>query len=198
LRQEHVDLIKAAERSQSLIQLISEWLERMPFFDDHELWKGIVTDKKQNHPFWEAYQQEYTNSLAEAEKDNIKYFDEVFFGHRESHDAFSAKANRAALFIMFYRGYPLLQMPFQVLNQLLDIDEQLSTLRHRHMNMVHRMIGNRIGTGGSSGKDYLKAAADRHYIFKEIAQLTSFLIERRRLPQLPKAIEKKLGFDTEG
>ena len=78
-----------------------------------------------------------------------------------------------------------------------EIGEQLSTWRHRHMNMVHRMIGTRIGTGGSSGKDYLKAAADKHYIFKDIPQLTSFLIERRRLPQLPKDVERKLGFAVE-
>jgi tryptophan 2,3-dioxygenase len=132
--------------------------------------------------------------LAEAEKDNLKMFDEVFFAQRSSEYTLSAKANRAALFIMLYRGYPMLHLPFELLNNLLEIDEQLSTWRHRHINMVHRMIGTRIGTGGSSGKDYLKAAADKHYIFKEIAQLTSFLIERRRLPQLPKAIELKLGF----
>lgn len=197
LRQEHVDLIKEAERSQSLIQLLSEWLERMPFFDDNTLWNSIApaTD---NHPFWEEYKRAYTASLAEAEKDNLQFFNEVFFQQRKSHYTFSAKANRAALFIMLYRGYPLLQMPFQLLNQLLDIDEQLSTWRHRHMNMVHRMIGTRIGTGGSSGKDYLKAAADKHYIFKEIAQLTSFLIERRKLPQLPPQVEKQLGFETPG
>jgi tryptophan 2,3-dioxygenase len=63
------------------------------------------------------------------------------------------------------------------------------------MNMVHRMIGSRIGTGGSSGKDYLKSAADKHYIFNEIAQLTSFLIERSKLPVLPIELEKKLGFN---
>ncbi|HRG82401.1 MAG TPA: tryptophan 2,3-dioxygenase family protein, partial [Chitinophagaceae bacterium] len=93
-----------------------------------------------------------------------------------------------------YRGYPLLQLPFQLLNVLLEIDEQLSSWRYRHMNMVHRMIGTRIGTGGSTGKDYLKAAADKHYIFKEIAQLNSFLAERRKLPQLSPALEKMLGF----
>jgi tryptophan 2,3-dioxygenase len=60
--------------------------------------------------------------------------------------------------------------------------------------MVHRTIGTRIGTGGSSGKDYLKAAADKHYIYKEIAQLNSFLIERRKLPVLPLSLENKLGF----
>lgn len=193
LRPEHVDLIKNAESQQSFLQLVNDWLERMPFFDNSILWTEYATAGIQ-HPFWEKYKESYQDSLAEAEKNNLQVFDEVFFQQRESHYTLSAKANRAALFIMLYRGYPLLQLPFQLLNNLLEIDEQLSTWRHRHMNMVHRMIGTRIGTGGSSGKDYLKAAADKHYIFKEIAQLNSFLIERRRLPQLPKAIERKLGF----
>jgi tryptophan 2,3-dioxygenase len=106
----------------------------------------------------------------------------------------SAAASRAALFIMLYRGYPLLQLPFQIINAVLELDEQLSTWRYRHMNMVHRMIGQRIGTGGSTGKDYLKGAADKHYIFKDFAQLTSFLIERKRLPKLSKEMEHSLGF----
>ncbi|OYW19290.1 MAG: hypothetical protein B7Z54_04160 [Sphingobacteriales bacterium 12-47-4] len=62
------------------------------------------------------------------------------------------------------------------------------------MNMVHRIIGTRIGTGGSTGKDYLRAAADKHYIFKDIARLTSFLIERKRLPELGVEMERRLGF----
>jgi tryptophan 2,3-dioxygenase len=105
-----------------------------------------------------------------------------------------AAACRSALFIMLYRGYPVLQLPFQVLNQLLEIDEQLSTWRYRHMSMVHRMIGTRIGTGGSTGRDYLKSALDKHHLFKEIAGLTSFLIERRRLPALSPEMERRLGF----
>jgi tryptophan 2,3-dioxygenase len=194
LKQEHIDLIKEAESNQSFLQLVNDWLERMPFFDDNELWKEIADTKTEEHPFWEKYKSCYRNSLAEAEKNNLGAFDEVLFHHTETHYTLSAKANRSALFIMLYRGYPLLQLPFQLLNNLLEIDEQLSTWRHRHMNMVHRMIGTRIGTGGSTGKDYLKAAADKHYIFKEIAQLTSFLIERRKLPELPKEVERKLGF----
>jgi tryptophan 2,3-dioxygenase len=196
LRQEHVDLIKKAETDSSFLQLVNDWLERMPFFDDDSLWKNFP-ESNTVHPFWAEYKNCYSNSLAEAEKNNMAAFDEVLFHHKETHYTLSAKANRAALFIMLYRGYPLLQLPFQLLNNLLEIDEQLSTWRHRHMNMVHRMIGTRIGTGGSSGKDYLKSAADKHYIFKEIAQLTSFLIERRRLPQLPKEVERKLGFAVE-
>ena len=143
---------------------------------------------------------------AEAEKNNLQFFDDLFLSDMQHpasgirqpassiQQSLSPSANRAALFIMLYRGYPMLQLPFQLLNSLLEIDEQLSSWRYRHMNMVHRMIGTRIGTGGSSGKDYLKAAADKHYIFREIAQLNSFLIERRKLPVLPATVEKRLGF----
>jgi tryptophan 2,3-dioxygenase len=194
LRKEHVDIIKKAESDLSFLQLVNDWLERMPLFDDRSLWKGFTEENNDMHPFWSEYKKRYATSLAEAEKNNMDAFDEVLFTHKETHYTLSAKANRAALFIMLYRGYPLLHLPFELLNTLLEIDEQLSTWRHRHMNMVHRMIGTRIGTGGSSGKDYLKSAADKHYIFKEIAQLSSFLIERRRLPQLPKEVEKELGF----
>ena len=184
LKTEHVDIIKKAEGGNSLLQLLNSWLERMPFLIDGA-----------DNPFWENYKKVYQESLAEAEKNNMAAFDEMFnAGSKESDRTLSPAACRAALFIMLYRGYPLLQLPFQLLNALLEIDEQLSSWRHRHMNMVHRMIGMRIGTGGSTGKDYLKAAADKHYIFKEIAQLNSFLIERRKLPALNTEIEKQLGF----
>ena len=161
---------------------------------------------KGHHPFWSEYRYQYENSLTEAEKSNLPFFVDLFLSDIQnpassiqqpassSQQSLSPSANRAALFILLYRGYPMLQLPFQLLNSLLEIDEQLSSWRYRHMNMVHRMIGTRIGTGGSSGKDYLKAAADKHYIFREIAQLNSFLIERRKLPVLPATVEKRLGF----
>lgn len=178
LRPEHVQQIKQGESDQSLLQLVNAWLERMPEWDPH---------------FWSAYQEAYAHSLAEVEKDNIQYFHSVFGANREAH-TLSARANRAALFIMLYRGYPLLHLPFQLINGLLEIDEGLSLWRNRHMNMVHRMIGTRVGTGGSTGRDYLKSAADKHYIFKEFAQLTSFLMERSRLPLLSREVEARLGF----
>lgn len=179
LKQEQVDLIRKAESEKSLLQLVNEWLDRMPF-----------TDEERN---WAEYRTAYVNSLSEAEIDNRQYFDDIF-GKENPERSLSPKACRAALFIMLYRGYPILQLPFQLLNNLLEIDEQLSSWRYRHMNMVHRMIGTRIGTGGSSGKEYLKGAADKHYIFSEITRLTSFLVERRKLPVLSRETERKLGF----
>ena len=189
LKKEHVDVIKNSETNKSLLDLVNNWLERMP------LAPPLSDDP---NSFWQIYRNSYKGSLAEVEKGNLSALDEIFFNIKpqtaEVKQSLSAVASRAALFIMLYRGYPLLQQPFQLLNSLLEIDEQLSSWRYRHMNMVHRMIGTRIGTGGSSGKDYLKAAADKHYIFREIAQLNSFLIERRKLPALPKEMEMRLGF----
>ncbi len=197
LRQTQIDMIKKAEGEQSVLELLNEWLERMPFFAEKENWQHYrttaVTGTKDEHIFWNDYRQIYINSLATAEESNRDYFDAVF-SRTEAGRQLSPKACRAALFIMLYRGYPILQLPFQLLNSLLEIDEQLSTWRYRHMNMVHRMIGTRIGTGGSTGRDYLKGALDRHYIFAEIARLTSFLIERRKLPALSPEMERRLGF----
>ena len=95
---------------------------------------------------------------------------------------------------MLYHGYPMLEQPFQLLETLLEVDNQLGAWRYRHINMVQRMIGSRIGTGGSTGAGYLKGAMDKHYIFKEIAQLNSFLVERKKLPALPKEVEERLGY----
>ncbi|WP_276480407.1 tryptophan 2,3-dioxygenase [Paraflavitalea pollutisoli] len=182
LRPAQVDLIKQVEQERSFIELLNDWLERMPFVDEID-------------NFWNNYRTIYVRSLATAEADNQAFFDSVFDDNAANQDRhLSPRACRAALFIMLYRGYPILQLPFQLLNSLLEIDEQLSTWRYRHMNMVHRIIGSRIGTGGSTGRDYLKGALDKHYIFAEIARLTSFLIERRKLPSLDSAVEKRLGF----
>ena len=59
----------------------------------------------------------------------------------------------------------MLELPFQLLDILLEIDNQLGN-RYRHNNMVRRMIGTRIGTGGSTDAGYLQGAMDKHYILK--------------------------------
>ncbi|RPD40411.1 tryptophan 2,3-dioxygenase family protein [Chitinophaga barathri] len=199
LKQDKIDIIRKAENEKSILTLLNEWLERMPFFEEPGNWtnyKAVTpVEAGPEHIFWQDYRQLYSGGLAEAEKDNREYFNTVFADANAGGERnLSPKACRAALFIMLYRGYPLLQLPFQVLNSLLEIDEQLSTWRYRHMSMVHRMIGSRIGTGGSTGKDYLKGALDKHFIFAEIARLTSFLIERRKLPVLSHEMGQRLGF----
>jgi tryptophan 2,3-dioxygenase len=202
LRKEEVENVKNAEGNKSLLESVNTWLERMPFFEEQENWKGFIAvpstpptlgEGQIIHSFWSTYREIYRRGLADVESANLEGFNKVFLQDGEDRQL-SARACRAALFIMLYRGYPILQLPFQLLNNLLEIDEQLSTWRYRHVSMVQRMIGTRIGTGGSTGRDYLRSALDKHYIFKEIAQLTSFLIERRKLPVLSGTMERRLGF----
>lgn len=191
LKPEDADMIYALEKEVPLLALVNNWLERMPYFNQTEFWTGWENGK----PFWNHYREIYSDSLGDGEKQNIKVFDELFMTDRAPDvHKLSDKARRAALFIMLYRDYPILQNPYRLLNLLLEIDELLATWRWRHMNMVHRMIGTRVGTGGSTGKGYLREAALKHYIFGELAELTSFLVQRANLPQLPQALEKKLGF----
>ena len=129
----------------------------------------------------------------QGEEGNVALWEKLF----ETGDGrrLSPAAARSAVFIMLYRDEPILQMPFRLLERLLDIDEALATWRYRHMSMVHRTIGLRVGTGGSTGKQYLAGALGSHHIFQELADLSSFLFERRRIPPLPAALRAALRFN---
>lgn len=187
LQQQEIDIIKAAEDGSSVIELVNKWLERMPFAEDKSYWG--------DSSFWSSYESSFFSSLAEGERNNLDAYKKIFHeGSKNEARSLSPKACRSALFIMLYRGYPMLELPFQLLDTLLEIDNQLGNWRYRHINMVRRMIGTRLGTGGSTGAGYLQGAMDKHYIFKEISQLNSFLIDRRKLPSLPTNITEALGY----
>jgi tryptophan 2,3-dioxygenase len=49
----------------------------------------------------------------------------------------------------------------EVCEALVDIDEGIQEWRYRHVKMVERIIGARIGTGGSAGADYLRSTLFR-------------------------------------
>jgi tryptophan 2,3-dioxygenase len=188
LKPTDVERVKQAEAEESLLSLVNKWLERMPFITDISYWQKLS-------PFWEQYRKAYAGSLSEGEKQNLQMFDSLFInGMDNSGRRLSIDANRNALFIMLYRDFPLLHLPYELLNILLEIDEFLSMWRHRHIHMVQRTIGKRVGTGGSTGAQYLKGAADSHYIFKEFAELTSFLLPRNLLPTLPDNLVRDLSF----
>ena len=61
--------------------------------------------------------------------------------------------------------------------------------------MVEKMLGQKIGTGGSSGQGYLKETVDQHKIFTDLANIATLMISRSYLPDLPKKIKENLGFN---
>jgi len=57
-----------------------------------------------------------------------------------------------------------------VCERLVDFDEGLQEWRYRHVKMVERTIGHKVGTGGSSGVDYL-ASTLFNPVFKDLWEI---------------------------
>mgnify|MGYP001589656848 CR=1 FL=1 len=189
--------------------LIEKWLERTPFLQvkDFSFWKeyrGTVNsmlqgdeDSIQNNPHLnDEGKKVQLEQLAKTRASFETIFDEAQLKEaiKDGRWRLSQKATLAALFIYLYRDEPAVQLPFKLLSLLTDIDENFTAWRSRHAQMALRMIGTKIGTGGSSGADYLQKAAMSHRIFYDLTRLATFLIPRRLLPALPADIKKMLSF----
>ncbi len=195
--QQDFQTINQIESEATLKSLVIKWAERTPFFDE-SLWRDFQTKYPQEadeQKFWSDYKQIYKNSLSGSVE--MRQFDElerIFY--KEGLGEFSVGSMRAVLFIMMYRNLPIFHTPFDLLNTLIDIDEMLSQFRYKHMLMARRMIGMRSGTGGTSGAGYLEGALRQHYIFKELTEVSTFLVERSHLPGLPSAVKEKTSFNA--
>jgi tryptophan 2,3-dioxygenase len=188
--------VNQAESEHTLKKLIIQWLERMPFFDERywsEYRQASALDSADRHKFWQDYREAYQTSLSNSETGRLKEFDKVFF--EQGRGDVPPAAMRAALFITIYRNLPIFYLPFELLNTLSEIDELLSNWRYRHFMMVRRMIGLRVGTGGTSGAGYLEGTLSQHYAFREITEVATFLIERSKRPALPNALKEKVSFN---
>jgi tryptophan 2,3-dioxygenase len=96
-----------------------------------------------------------------------------------------ALPHAAFLFIASYREQPLLRWPYTLLEAVIELEERWRLFRFRHARMVERMIGFRVGTGGSSGVEYLDQTAMSYRVFGELLEGRSFLLSVERLPELP-------------
>ncbi|CAH2713821.1 Tryptophan 2,3-dioxygenase [Neobacillus rhizosphaerae] len=63
---------------------------------------------------------------------------------------------------------------YELAEKLVDIGNQQQLWRFNHMSTVERIIGNKQGTGGSSGVNYLKRVLDHHF-FPELLSLRTKL-----------------------
>jgi len=93
------------------------------------------------------------------------------------------RARAGALFIESYRELPLLSWPRLLLDLIVDLEEQFVLFRHRHVRMVERIIGRRVGTGGSGGVEYLEKTLS-YRIFGDLWAIRAILLPNERLPAL--------------
>ncbi len=92
----------------------------------------------------------------------------------------------ALLFIESDRDLPLLAWPRNLIDTIVELEEQMVLFRHRHARMVERTIGRRVGTGGSSGVDYLDRTT-KYRIFVELWAVRTLLLRREARPALRNA-----------
>lgn len=196
-------LARAAERP-ALVTLLDSWLARTPFVDwggtsFREAYRGAVVrmltgdaEKVRGDAHLSTHQRAAeTLAIESALKNFAAIFDEEV---ADKGWAMSGRSIEAALLITLYRDEPALNQAYRLLQALMDVDESLTLWRYRHALMVSRMLGVKVGTGGSSGHDYLRATAERHGIFTDLFRLSTYLIPRSALPPLPGAIARGMGF----
>lgn len=63
---------------------------------------------------------------------------------------------------------------YELAEKLMDIEDVFQNWRFKHMYTVQRVIGNKMGTGGSSGVSFLKKALDINF-FPELLEVRTLL-----------------------
>lgn len=208
LTEKHQSILREAQAEPSLFEYVERWLRNMPFRE----FRGYNFQDSYREAVDRMFQGERNSIMtmlddgperASALRDletSRATFDSVY--ERSAHDALIAsktrrlgfRATSASLMIMLYQEEPMLQLPARLLHVLVDVDEQMNQWRYRHSQMVHRMIGVKVGTGGTLGHTYLKRTIDSHKVFADIANLSTLLIPRRLLPDLPSALRDQMKY----
>jgi tryptophan 2,3-dioxygenase len=98
-----------------------------------------------------------------------------------------ARLRAAILFIDSNRTLPLLSWPGQIIDGLIECEQAMLAFRQRHARMVERVIGRRVGTGGSDGVAYLDQTALRYRVFTEIWAARTLLLPKDLCPPLRNA-----------
>lgn len=212
LAPEHQKEVLEAQQRDSLFTVVERWLEKMPFMEtgEYAFWseyrnavQGIFyhdrEELKKVTSLTPEHLEQQERQIAALEANFNALFDAQQFEELRGsgQKRLSQRATLAALFISVYAQYPLLQSPFHLLDALLEMDKLVSVFRFRHSTMVSRMIGQRTGTGGSSGADYLMKTVTQHRVFTDIAALSSYLLSPKHIPVLPPDIQSRLQFAAE-
>ncbi len=191
----HARVLKRLEDTPSLLTAVGDWLHRTPIrgsqpgaAGDDEAVDGFI------HDYLEALRVAVDDTLETVLATGVgnpdamrsRYAQEVeqareFF---LCEDRNLRRIRAAVLFIESYRELPLLSWPRKILAQLVEFEQSMVMFRQRHARMVERVIGKRIGTGGSSGVDYLDQTALEYRVFKDLWAVRTFQIRADALPPL--------------
>jgi tryptophan 2,3-dioxygenase len=194
-----LEKVLAARQETSLRQALHAWLYRTPIHGSRPNDPGdAAVVEAFLHAYLAALDQHQAGQMAHLMADGAdqEALQKQFAASRRTAQKFLCaadvpKAERArtqrirasVLFIESYRDLPLLAWPRLLIDTVVEMEELFVLWRTRHARMVERVIGRRIGTGGSSGVDYLDETT-RYRIFPELWQVRTLLVPRAVLPPL--------------
>ena len=180
-----LDEFNTALESPSLNELL-KWL--------HHPINGSFVDGNDDQSMVSEYIESHLSAMNKHSESVIAHFESIGHG-----DAYSlrgrleksglnakeflcpgGKVNRSRaglLFIESYRELPLLAWPRVLIDSFVELEESILLFRNSHARMVERMIGRRMGTGGSSGVDYLDATL-KYRIFVDLWTVRTILVRR--------------------
>jgi tryptophan 2,3-dioxygenase len=206
LREKDRIVLEEIRNLPQLFTVIDKWLSRTPFVSSKGFlfWKdylkaiekALETERKiiREHPL--LSEEDKTIQLKQIGI-NEQYMRETLEEnlYNKKGKRLSYKAIISALFITLYRNHPIFHTPYQVLSTVIKIDSLLSTWLQGHIGLVTKVIGNKIGTGGTSGSNYLIKSAEQHRIFVDLMDIPTLIMRRDDLPVLPKNLKNDLGFN---
>jgi tryptophan 2,3-dioxygenase len=99
-------------------------------------------------------------------------------------DARTRRIRSALLFILGHSRMPLLTWPNALIDAFTAMEQVFVIFRQRHARMVERVIGRRVGTGGSSGVDYLDQTALKYRVFTDLWSVRTYQIRSQAMPKL--------------
>ena len=164
-------LVGNTGNGKSLYDVTCEWLERTPI-------QGSVYNSKEDQTKVDEFIKEYLSAHKKLYPDTNQEAANFFNEDK------SLRRRRAGLvFIESYRELPLLAWPRKLISTLIELEQSMILWRTSHARMVERMIGRRIGTGGSSGVDYLDMTT-KYRVFIDLWAVRSILIKKEALPTI--------------
>jgi tryptophan 2,3-dioxygenase len=114
----------------------------------------------------------WDEAIAAAARTGLAIPDEVL--HRDVTQPYSPHPGVEAAFLTVYQQPERYWELYQLAEKLVDIDDATATWRHKHVLTVERVIGGKMGTGGTSGVGYLQSTLGKR-AFPELWSLRTAL-----------------------
>ena len=192
--------LRTVEKEQTLKDGLLKWLARTPIYGStaNEKDYNYKVDQFLTDYFVQycALQDAMAENLIQSQVDNKENITARFDQNKRIAKSFLTASDvpdeqrrftkifrSGLLFIESYRHLPLLAWPRQLLESIVELEQLLVGFRSRHARMVERMIGRRVGTGGSSGVDYLDETT-KYRIFGDLWTVRTLLLPESYLPPL--------------